>query len=403
MSAYTAATSLPDLVLTPQTELYWLALRMTPGLGARKAVQLLELLRSPEAIFAASPSTLRAEAGLSASVAQSISSGCAMEDALVEQDKVRRLGARVIPFLDPAYPPLLRDIYDPPVLLFALGRTTLLDTAMLAIVGTRRPTPYGMAVTERLATDLAKTGLTIVSGMARGIDTAAHTAALQAEGNTIAVFGSGLDHIYPSENRRLSERIMQKGLLLTEYPSGTPGHPQNFPVRNRIVSGMSVGVLVVEGSQYSGSAITTRLAMDQGREVFAVPGNITSTASWGPNLLIKQGAKLIQGASDVMEELSPELRRRIAAQSPLFGTPVEGQVSSGPPAPAREPEGLMGMAIRAVLRVLKVDAATPLDQLVESLDGFSASEIIAAIFELELTGQIRQLPGKQFVKAISLQ
>src|SRR5581483_5930919 len=177
---------------------------------------------------------------------------------------------------------------------FARGRLELLEGSGLGIVGTRRPTPYGLAAAERLAGDLARAGLTIISGMARGIDTAAHKSALAVGGDTIAVLGCGVDVVYPSENRRLAAEISQKGLILSEFPMGSTAFPQNFPIRNRIIAGMSSGVLIVEGAQYSGSAITAKLAIDQGREVFAVPGNITSKASWGPNLLIKQGAKLVQ-------------------------------------------------------------------------------------------------------------
>ena len=204
-------------------------------------------------------------------------------------------GTTLVSIKDPGYPNQLREIHDPPVVLFARGRIELMASIMIGVVGTRRPTPYGMAVAERLSRDLARAHLTIVSGMARGIDTASHRAALAVGGPTIAVFGCGVDRVYPAENRKLARQISEDGLVLSEFPMGAPAHPQNFPVRNRIVSGMSAGVLVVEGAQYSGSSITARLAMEQGREVFAVPGNITSKMSWGPNLLIKQGAKLDPG------------------------------------------------------------------------------------------------------------
>ena len=178
------------------------------------------------------------------------------------------------------------------------------------MVGTRRPTPYGLAAAERLSADLARAGLTIVSGMARGIDTAAHKGALSAGGDTVAVLGCGVDVVYPSENRKLAAELAAKGLIVSEFAMGATAFPQNFPIRNRIISGMSAGVLVVEGAQYSGSAITAKLALDQGREVFAVPGNITSKMSWGPNLLIKQGAKLVQDWNDVIVELPAEVRRQ---------------------------------------------------------------------------------------------
>lgn len=293
---------------------------------------------------------------------------------------------------------MLSEIFDPPILLFARGSVELLQTLMLGIVGTRRPTPYGVSVAERITEDLAKLGFTISSGMARGVDTVAHKAALKCDGNTVAVFGCGIDQIYPTENRKLAETLMTKGLVVSEYPMGAPAYPQNFPVRNRIISGMSLGILVVEGAQYSGSAITARLAMEQGREVYAVPGNITSTASWGPNLLIKQGAKLVQEASDVAEELTAEVRRQVASQSrnSLFFNEYEREPVGEEAAFA----GPMAPVFRALLQALKPDSATQLDTLVESLEGISSSEIIAGLFELELTGRVRQLPGKQFVKNI---
>jgi DNA processing protein len=265
---------------------------------------------------------------------------------------------------------------------------------MLAIVGTRRPTPYGIAVTERLAADLGRAGLLIVSGMARGIDTAAHRGALTAGAATVAVLGCGTDVVYPTENRKLAEEIIEKGLLISEFPMGAPAYPQNFPIRNRVISGLSAGVLVVEGAQYSGSAITARLALDQGREVFAVPGNITARTSWGPNLLIKQGAKLVQGLDDVLEELSPEDRRRLAArrQPELFEEAGERKARPG------LPEGPAGVVSARVLDRLRVDAALHIDQLLQSIEEFSSSEIIAALFELEMIGAIRQLAGKNFVK-----
>src|ERR1035441_3029113 len=197
---------------------------------------------------------------------------CAL-GADAQHEKMTQCAAVVVTIGDPRYPQALREIFDPPTLLFARGRVELLQTICLGVVGTRRPTPYGLAVAERLAGDLAHAGLTIVSGMARGIDTAAHKGALARGGNTVAVLGCGVDVVYPSENRKLAAELAVKGLIISEFPMGAVAFPQNFPIRNRIISGISVGVLVVEGAQYSGSAITAKLAMDQGREVFAVPGN----------------------------------------------------------------------------------------------------------------------------------
>jgi DNA processing protein len=367
---------------------------MVPGLGTLSALRLLNHLKSPQAILRASPSELEA-AGVSPAQARNVASGCAYEDALDQQQKMIAAGAQLVTIHDPRYPQRLREIFDPPLILFALGRIELMLEASIAVVGTRRPTPYGMAASERLSGDLAKAGLTIVSGMARGIDTAAHKATLAAGGDTIAIFGCGIDVLYPADNRRLYQDIARKGLLLTEFPMGAPAYPQNFPIRNRLVSGISLGVLIIEGAQHSGSAITAKLAMDQGREVFAVPGNITSKMSWGPNLLIKQGAKLVQEWSDITNELPVAVQRDLvtrAQQKVLLdaGEPLTLISESG-----GEPVKVLA---RKLLNQLKVDEPQQLEALVESFEGFSSSELIGALFDLEMSGLIRQLPGKNFVK-----
>jgi DNA processing protein len=382
--------------ITLEEELHWLALKMVPGLGARTAAKLLERFRSPAAIFRASRSELEAS-GVGGGVAQSIVSGCSFEEASLQHQRMREAGAELIVITDPRYPQLLREIFDPPFALYTRGRAELLGKLMLAVVGTRRPTPYGVAVAERLGGDLARAGLTIVSGMARGIDTAAHRGALAAGGTTIAVLGCGVDVLYPSENSKLAAEICERGLLISEFPMGAPAYPQNFPIRNRVISGLSVGVLVVEGAQYSGSSITARLALEQGREVFAVPGSIISRVSWGPNLLIKQGAKLVQDWNDVVVELSPEHRRTLTAgaQRRLFAV-GEGETEGSEP--ASEQTETLGPVTRKVLEQLKVEAPTHIDDLLRLIEDVSSSEIIAALFELEMLGTIRQLPGKNFVK-----
>lgn len=382
--------------MTEEEQLEWLALRLTPGLGARKTNQLLEQVGSPRAVFRCSASELESH-GLAGSVARSLAGGCCFEDAVEQHEKVKASGTVLIPRTDEGYPALLREIYDPPPLLFARGRTELLGGLMIAVVGSRRATPYGQAATERVAGDLAKAGLTIVSGMARGIDTAAHRAALSVGGATVAVFGCGVDVLYPAENRKLAEEIAKAGLLLSEFPMGSPAYPQNFPVRNRIVSGMSAGVLVVEGAQYSGSTITARLATDQGREVFAIPGNITSKMSWGPNLLIKQGATLVQEWTDVMEALPLGVRQRLVVeQMRELGTEARGGARE-----ARQDRldlGPMDPLGRKILSLLKVETPMNLDDVVARLEDSSPSEIIAALFELELAGTVRRLAGSNFVR-----
>ena len=384
--------------LSEDEALHWLALRMTAGLGARNAGKLIGIFRTPQAIFRASRSELEA-AGLSAALARSISSGTAFDEAASQHQKLAGSGTMLVPMASREYPPELREIYDPPPMLFARGRVELLQNLIIGVVGTRRPTPYGTQVATRLSRDLAQAGLTIASGMARGIDTAAHKAALEAGGNTIAVFGCGVDQVYPAENRKLAEQIMEQGLAISEFPMGEPAYPQNFPVRNRIISGMSAGVLVVEGGEYSGSAITAKLAAEQNREIFAVPGNITSKQSWGPNLLIKQGAKLVQEWNDVVSELKTSDRRRLSDQ---LRNKLQIQEMVGPEtsrgAGSSLVSGPMGPVVGALLRSLRPDQPVSLDHLVETLDSCSSSEIIAGLFELEMAGLVRQLPGKSYLK-----
>lgn len=245
---------------------------------------------------------------------------------------------------------------------------------------------------ERLSCDLSNQGLVIFSGLARGVDTASHRGVIQAKGRTVAVMGTGVDEIYPRENKRLAEQILSLGgALVSEFAMATPPTPQNFPIRNRIISGLSAGVLVVEAAEYSGTRITARCALEQSREVFAVPGNVTNKNAWGPNTLIKQGAKLVATWEDVWEALPTAIRLR------LTPTPVEssdGQTASlfqGAELPPHE---------KNVLAALKADESTQIDELVEKLENeVSPSEIFAALFELELSGKVKQLPGKNFVKS----
>jgi len=384
--------------LSREEELHWLALKLVPGLGTRTSGKLLDRFGTPQAIFRASRTELEA-AGLSGTLAQSVASGCTFDDAAAQQEKMVETGTILVTIGDPRYPQPLREIFDPPVLLFARGKVELLQALMLGVVGTRQPTPYGVAVAERLSADLAHAGLTIVSGMARGIDTAAHRGTLSVGGDTVAVLGCGVDVVYPSENRKMMTEIAARGLIISEFIMGATAFPQNFPIRNRIISGMSLGVLVVEGAQYSGSAITAKLAMDQGREVFAVPGNITSKLSWGPNLLIKQGARLVQDWNDVIVDLPPESRRHLIERGQKKLLEEGGATSEGEQASLGEGSApQLDNAARKVLEALQVDSAIHLDDLLEKVEDTSPSELIAALFELEMLGLVKQLPGKNFVK-----
>lgn len=388
--------TLPTLVpkqspLDAETELYWLALALTPGLGPRRGVRLVENCGDVRSIFSASRGDLESS-GLSGSIAQTIVSGCMFDDAVEQQSRSRALGCHVIPFQHPAYPEDLRGIIDPPLLLFAKGNMDLLHDVSIAVVGTRRPSSYGKAAAAKLSAELAGLNICVISGMARGVDTISHRATLDANGKTIAVFGCGLDVIYPTENKGLAEEIASKGLLLSEFAFGLPAYPQNFPLRNRIVSGIARGVLVVEGAQYSGSSITARLAIEQGRDVFAVPGNITSRMSWGPNLLIKQGAVLVQDASDILNHLPSQFRIRLYRQMHDQGEarPLGADAATAPP--------VVDPVHHRVLVSLRTDEGMLLDQLMEEIPNMSSSEVVAALFQLEMDGLVKQDVGQRYIR-----
>jgi len=365
---------------------------LTPGLGPTSVRKLVQHFGSPEAVLRASLTELEG-AGMQAVSAQSLATGKSAELAREELARARDASITVVTMDDPLYPRRLKEIYDPPVILYVRGDASLLEKPGIAVVGTRHPTPYGSGMAERLGSDLAAQGLVIISGMARGVDTAGHRGAISAKGKTIAVFGTGVDVIYPKENSRLSEQILSSGgALISEFPLGTFAAPQNFPIRNRIISGMSIGVLVVEAAEYSGTRITARLALEQNRDVFAVPGNVTNKNSWGPNTLIKQGAKLVATWEDVWEDLPTEVRLTLA--------PSVSAESRGTNSASLFPEDGLPPHERRILSLLKADEATHIDQIVEKLESkLSSSEIFAALFELELNGKVRQMPGKNFVKS----
>ena len=383
-----------ETAVSPATThtLEWLALALTPGLGPTRARKLAEHFGSSEAVFRASLTELEST-GIQAVSAQSLATGKSAELAREEMARAAAAGVTVISAEDPAYPPRLKEIYDPPLVVYVRGSLEVLTQPGIAMVGTRHPTPYGSGMAERLACDLAAQGLVIISGMARGVDTASHRGAISAKGKTIAVFGTGVDVIYPKENSRLSEQILALGgAMISEFPMATFPAPQNFPIRNRIISGMSVGVLVVEAAEYSGTRITARCALEQNRDVFAVPGNVTNKNSWGPNTLIKQGAKLVATWEDVWEDLPTPVR--LALTPPPSPESAEGSTASLFPGEGLPPHE------KRILSLLKADETTHIDELVERLEKeMSSSEIFAALFELELTGKIRQMPGKNFVKS----
>ena len=370
----------------------WLALAMTPGVGPRRLLRAVERCGCAARVLHL-PLTELEGLQLPAQSAQFIASGEAAHAADQELEKLAGTAAGIVTFHDEAYPERLREIYDPPALLWTRGDAALLAKPALAVVGTRHPTPYGTGMAERLSRDLAMRGLIILSGMARGVDTAAHKGALAAKRPTIAVWGTGVDVIYPKENKSLAEQVVAGGgLILSELPLGTFPAPQNFPRRTRILSGMSVGVLVIEAAEYSGTRVTARCALEQNREVFAVPGNVTTKNAWGPNMLIKQGAKLTSCWEDVWEELPTQIRMGLE-QSEGFaseGTSI-ASLFEEPPLPPSEAR---------VLGVLRQDEALQMDEILEKLEPeVSSSEVFTALFELELAGRIRQLPGKNYVRS----
>src|SRR5271155_5736022 len=341
----------------------WLALALTPGLGGRTAGKLLREFGSPDAIFSASLTALEGQR-LPAAVAQALHSRRPLSDAAKELAQVQATGCRLLTWDEPEYPARLREIYDPPPLLYVRGNIELLSRHLISIVGARRPTPYGNQMAERISRDLADRGLVISSGLARGIDASAHKGALNsATGATIGVLGCGIDVVYPKENKKIFEQMEQRGAIISEFPIGTFPAPQNFPIRNRIIAGMGLGVVCVEGAQYSGSLITARLAMEFGREVYGVPGNATQPSSFGPNQLIKQGAKLVTSWEDVIEELPTPVRAELI--------PVEAATSEERSLLIEE---ALGPIERPLYEILSLDQARQIDEIVE-LSGLSSSEV----------------------------
>jgi len=371
----------------------WIALALTPGLGPTRARRLVEFFGGVERVFQVSLTELEA-AGLPAAAAQSIGAGKSLELAHEEVAKATGLDIQIVALEDADYPVRLKQIYDPPLVLYVRGNLEALSRPGIAVIGTRHPTPYGIGMAERLSSDLAGRGLVIFSGLARGVDSASHRGAVSAKGKTVAVFGTGVDIIYPRENSRLADQILSLGGALTsEFPLGTFAAPQNFPIRNRIISGMSFAVLVVEAAEYSGTRITARCALEQGRDVYAVPGNVTNKNSWGPNTLIKQGAHLVATWEDVWEELPADVQ--LALTPPAGSESQAGQTASLFEEPSLSPYE------KKIYAVLKADEALHLDEIIEKLEAeISSSEIFAALFELELAGKVKQLPGKNFVRSM---
>ena len=383
-----AAVSIPKAPAT--STLQWLALALTPGLGPTRIRRVIEFFGGVEKVLQATLTELES-AGLQAVSAQSLGTGHSLELAQDEFARAAAAGVDIVTLDDPTFPPQLKQIYDPPVVLYVKGSPELVSRPGIAIVGTRHPTPYGSGMAERLACDLAARGLVIFSGLARGIDTAGHRGAVAGKGKTVAVFGTGVDVVYPKENSRLMEQILALGgAWVSEFAIGSFAAPQNFPIRNRIISGLAVGVLVVEAGEYSGTRITARCALEQNRDVFAVPGNVTNRNAWGPNTLIKQGGKLVATWEDVWEELPCDVKLKLVPPAKP-GTEATETASLF--------DDKLSPVEKKVFALIKPDESTHIDEIVERLDPeVSSSEIFAALFELELSGKIRQMPGKNFVR-----
>ncbi|MBZ5523397.1 MAG: DNA-processing protein DprA [Acidobacteriia bacterium] len=373
--------------------IYWLALSLTPGLGPTRGRKLARHFGDAQDIFHASLTELEGQ-GLQAHSAQSIALGKSLELAHEEFARATAADVTVLAEGDPQWPVRLNEIYDPPLVLYIRGNVDAVSKPGIAVVGTRHPTPYGIGMAERLACDLALRGLVIFSGLARGVDAAAHRGALKAPGRTVAVFGTGVDEVYPKENRKLIDPILAGGgALVSEFPMASFAAPQNFPIRNRIISGLSMGVLVVEAAEHSGSRITARCALEQSRELFAVPSNVTSRNSWGPNTLIKQGAKLTATWEDVWEELPAEIQEQLESETGRAASDKRLQTE------ADGTETRLSPAEKKVLSFLKEHESTHIDQIIEKFEShLSSAEIFTALFELELAGKIRQMAGKNYVK-----
>lgn len=369
----------------------WIALNMTPGVGPRVATKLLEAFGSPENVFHARRTQLES-LRIKPETIESIMSRELDGRAAVELERVKKTGGDVLILDDGSYPSLLREIADPPITLYVRGDwQACLTVPCVAIIGSRMCSTYGTNAAEMLARDLASRGICVISGLARGIDTTAHRGAIRSGGRTVAVLGTGIDGAYPKENKRLIQEILDSGgAVVSQFPLGTPPLKDNFPYRNRIISGLSLGVLIVEASERSGSLITARLAIEQNREVMAVPGNITSANSYGTNYLIKSGAKLVQQWQDVVAELPSEIAAAILP--PQIDEDKENSRKEITPPDLNTNE-------LKVWSLLSPDAPLHIDVLLDS-SGMSFGDLNSALVAMDIRDLIRVLPGKNYARRI---
>jgi DNA processing protein len=374
----------------------WVALNMTPGIGPRAAAKLLERFGSAEAVYRATRAELE-KVRLLPEAVDSIIARDTHDRAEAELEAVRKLGGDILILDDGVYPALLREIYDPPIALYVKGAwSECLEQPCVAIVGSRKCSTYGQNAASMLARDLAQRGVTIVSGFARGIDAAAHRGAIEGGGRTVAVIGTGIDEVYPRDHKKLADEVLKAGgAIVSQFPLTTPPVSENFPYRNRIISGLSLGVIVVEAAENSGSLITARLAIEQNREVFAVPGNITSRNSFGTNYLIKgAGAKLIQQWQDVAAELPPQIAASLLPP-PLADKKKEKSLADQL---SLVPQGLSGFE-QSVFKLLSADNPAHIDVLVNK-SRLTISDLTATLLTLEMRDLVRALPGKCFVRKL---
>jgi DNA processing protein len=384
-SAIEHAVAARETVTTavPDERWAWVALALVPEVGgnARRYQDLLRL-GPPAEVFRSSSRALGTAVG--AACAGAIAGFGWQRVAQQQAALAARCGARLVLLDDPEYPPLLRPIELPPPFLLVRGELLPDDSLAAAIVGSRRGTPYGLRVAETLGRDLGSRGVTVVSGLARGVDTAAHQGALDPGGRTVAVLGSGVDVVYPPENRRLAGKVLEAGALVSQFPMGTPPLTHHFPARNRLIAGMTLGTVVVEAAERSGALITARLAGELGREVYAVPGNVSSPGSHGTNALIRDGAKLVQGWEDIVEEWPSEWRGALRQPS-----------ADAPASEGREPE--INSGERAILSALG-DEPVAVDTLVEE-SHLPSSQVSAGLLALELRGLVRRITGQRYVRS----
>lgn len=354
---------------------YWLGFHLIPSIGAARLAKLIEAFGDLETAWRASLDELR-QAGITGRAARALIEYRDRIDLDREWKRVESAGARILTLADDAYPRMLREITSPPPVLYIKGELTAEDETAIGVVGTRRATRYGRDMTHRLSTGLAQAGVTVISGLARGIDGIAHTAALDTSGRTLAVLGCGVDQLYPPEHRKLSERILEQGALVSEFPLGTRPEARNFPIRNRLISGLALGVLVIEAPRRSGALITSSFAADQGRTVFAVPGSALSPASEGTLQLLRDGAVLAVEAADILQELNLE-RRQAAAETRRMLPEASGDE-------------------RQVLELLQGEARH-IDEI--AIDtGINISQLSAMLLQMQLKGLVRDAGGQHYVR-----